>query len=72
MVKLIAGPDDTLLGAHLLAPSASDLVAELTLAIRKKLKLEDVSSTIHIHPTLSEAVMEAALQAKGLALHALN
>ncbi len=72
MVKLIAGPDDTLLGAHLLAPSASDLVAELTLAIRKKLKLADVSSTIHIHPTLSEAVMEAALQAKGLALHALN
>jgi dihydrolipoamide dehydrogenase len=72
MVKLIAGPDDTLLGAHLLAPSASDLVAELTLAIRKKLKLGDVSSTIHIHPTLSETVMEAALKAKGLALHALN
>ncbi|HEX9901283.1 MAG TPA: dihydrolipoyl dehydrogenase [Acidobacteriota bacterium] len=72
MVKLIAGPDDTLLGAHLLAPSASDLVAELTLAVRKKLKLGDVSSTIHIHPTFSEAVMEAALKAKGLALHALN
>jgi dihydrolipoamide dehydrogenase len=72
MVKLVAGPDDTLLGAHLLAPSASDLIAELTLAIRKKLKLGDVSSTIHIHPTLSEAVMEAALKAKGLALHALN
>jgi len=72
MVKLIAGPDDTLLGAHLLAPSASDLIAELTLAIRKKLKLGDVSSTIHIHPTLSETVMEAALKAKGLALHALN
>jgi dihydrolipoamide dehydrogenase len=72
MVKLIAGKDDTLLGAHLLAPSASDLVAELTLAIRNKLKLSDVSSTIYIHPTLSEAVMEAALQAKGMALHVLN
>jgi len=72
MAKLIAGPDDTLLGAHLIAPWASDLVAELTLAIRKKLKLRDVSDTIHIHPTLSETVMEAALKAKGRALHALN
>ena len=72
IVKIIAGPDDVLLGAHLIAPSASDLVAELTLAIRKKLKLGDVSSTIHIHPTLSETVAEAALKAKGLALHALN
>jgi dihydrolipoamide dehydrogenase len=72
MVKLIAGPDDTLLGAHLIAPSASDLIAGLTLAIRKRLKLGDVSDTIHIHPTLSETVMEAALKAKGLALHALN
>jgi dihydrolipoamide dehydrogenase len=72
MVKLVAGPDDVLLGAHLLAPGASDMIPELTLAVRLGLKLDDVSSTVHIHPTLSEAVVEAALKAKGRALHALN
>ncbi|OGD26388.1 MAG: dihydrolipoyl dehydrogenase [Candidatus Aminicenantes bacterium RBG_13_63_10] len=72
MVKLIAGPDDALLGAHIIAPGASDMIPELTLAVRLKLKLQDVSSTIHIHPTLSESIVEAALKTKGLALHALN
>lgn len=72
LVKLIAGPDDVLLGAHILAPGASDMIPELTLAVRLKLKLRDVSETIHIHPTISESIAEAALKAKGLALHALN
>lgn len=72
MVKLIAGPDDAVLGAHILAPGASDMIPELTMAVRMRMKLQDVSSTIHIHPTLSESVVEAALKAKGAALHALN
>jgi dihydrolipoamide dehydrogenase len=71
-VKIVAGPDDRILGAHILGPCASDLLAELTLAMFKGLKIQDVSSAIHIHPTLSEAVMEAALKVKGLALHAVN
>jgi len=71
-VKLVAGPDDTVLGAHILAPGASDMIPELTLAVRMRLKLRDVSSTIHIHPTISESIVEAALKAKGEALHALN
>ncbi len=72
IVKVIASLDDKVIGAHILAPHASELVAEITLAIHKRLTLKDVFSTIHVHPTLSESVMEAALKAKGLALHALN
>jgi len=45
---------------------------EVTLAIQNELKLSDLSSVIHIHPTLSEAVMEAALKANGEAIHMLN
>jgi len=71
-VKIIAGGNDEILGAHILGPSASDLIAELILAMHKKLKLRDVASTIHIHPTLSESVMEAAMKAEGMAIHVLN
>ncbi len=72
VVKIIANERDEIIGAHILAPDASEILAELTLCIAKRLKLQDLSSTFHIHPTLSEAVMEAALKAKGLALHMLN
>ena len=72
MVKVIAGPDDKVIGGHIIAPGAGELIAELTLAIQKELKLQDVASTIHIHPTLSESVMEAALKAKNEAIHILN
>jgi dihydrolipoamide dehydrogenase len=71
-VKIIAGPDDRILGAHILGPGASDLLAELTLAMDKGLTVRDVASAVHIHPTLSEAVMEAALKVHGEAIHALN
>lgn len=71
-VKIVAGGDDRILGAHILGPCASDLVAELTLAMTKGLTVSDVAGSIHIHPTLSEAVMEAALKAGGMAIHALN
>ena len=72
LVKIIADADDRILGAHILGPSASDLIAELTLAIRCGLTARDVAETIHIHPTLSEAVGEAALKVRGEAIHALN
>ncbi len=71
-VKIVAGEDDRILGAHILGPCASDLVAELTLAMTKGLTVSDVAASIHIHPTLSEAVMEAALKADGKAIHAVN
>jgi dihydrolipoamide dehydrogenase len=72
MVKVIANEQDKIVGAHILGPSASELLAELTLCVDKGKKLQDVSSLYHIHPTLSETIMEASLKAKGEALHILN
>jgi len=72
MVKVVADEKDKIIGSHLLAPKASEIMAEMTLAVTKGMKLQEVSSSIHIHPTLSEAVMEAALHAKKEALHVLN
>jgi dihydrolipoamide dehydrogenase len=72
MVKIVASREDVILGAHILAPFASEMIPELTLAVCKGLTVQDISRTIHIHPTISEAVMEAALKVKGRALHALN
>ncbi|MCX6560059.1 MAG: dihydrolipoyl dehydrogenase [Candidatus Aminicenantes bacterium] len=71
-VKIVAGPDDRILGAHILGPCASDLLAELTLAMTRGLTAAEVAGSIHIHPTLSEAVMEAALKVGGVAIHAVN
>lgn len=72
MVKIIADNKDRIIGAHILAPNASELIAEMTLAIDKEMRLQDVSSSVHVHPTLSEAVMEAAMKAKNTAIHVLN
>lgn len=72
VVKIIADDKDKVIGAHILAPNASEIIAEITLAINKGLKIQDVSSAVHIHPTLSEAVMEAALKVKNEAIHILN
>ncbi len=72
IAKIIADEKDTIIGAHILGPHASELLAELTLCVEKGMKLQDVTSAYHIHPTLSEAVMEAALKAKGEAIHMLN
>ncbi len=72
MVKVIADEQDTIIGAHILGPSASELLAELTLCVEEGKKLQDVSSLYHIHPTLSEAILEAALKARGEAIHILN
>ncbi len=61
-VKLIADKKtDRLLGAHILGPRASDMIAELVLALEFKASAEDVARTCHAHPTLSEGVKEAAL-----------
>ncbi len=73
VVKLIAGADGTLLGAHILGPRASDLIAELALALHLNATAADVANTIHAHPTLPEAVREAALAiANGHPIHALR
>ncbi len=71
-VKVIADHEERVWGAHILAPHASELITEMTLAVSRGLKLSEVADTIHIHPTLSEAVMEAVLHGNGRAIHALN
>ncbi len=71
IIKLIANAeDDALLGAHIIGPHASDLIHEIAIALRAKLKIQDIANTIHAHPTLSEGLMEAAEDAHNLAIHA--
>lgn len=73
MVRVIADKKtDQVLGAHLLAPHASEMIPVLTMAVSRRLKLRDLDSIIYIHPTISESIPEAALRADGLALHILN
>ena len=59
------------LGASLVGPKATELVHELALAAQNRLTLESVWRTIHAHPTLSEAVGEAALSGAGRGMHSL-
>jgi len=69
-VRVVADSDsEFILGAQIVGPEASELVAELTLAIEMGATLEDVASTIHVHPTLSEAVHEAVKGARGESIH---
>ncbi len=69
-VKLIADAEThVLLGAHILAPHASELIAELVLALSFGSTVEDIALTIHAHPTLAEAVREAALGLSSGAIH---
>jgi dihydrolipoamide dehydrogenase len=69
-VKLIADLEtDELIGAHIIGPTASELIAEVVLAFEYRATAEDVALTIHAHPTLSEATREAALAVSGHALH---
>src|SRR6267378_2325452 len=72
-VKVIAdAASGKLLGAHIIGPRATDLIAEATLAIQNGLTLEQIDLTIHAHPTLPESLMEAALAAQGRAIHIPN
>jgi len=63
---------DELLAVHIVGPEASELIAEAALAIEMGAATEDLALTIHSHPTLAEATMEAAKVALGEAVHAVN
>jgi dihydrolipoamide dehydrogenase len=60
---------DRLLGVHIIGPEAGTMIAELALAIEFGASAEDVGRTCHAHPTLNEAIKEAALAANGMALN---
>lgn len=69
-VKLLADAGtDRLLGAHIIGPSAGELIAELTLGIEFSAAAEDIACICHAHPGLGEAVREAALAVDGRAIH---
>ena len=69
-VKIMADKrTDTLLGAHIIGPDASTIIAELVVAMEFGASAEDIARTSHAHPSLSEAVKEAALAVDGRALH---
>ncbi len=61
---------DEVLGVHMIGPRSTELVAEATLALRLECTVEELVRTIHAHPTMSEAVGEAAHAAHGAAIHA--
>jgi dihydrolipoamide dehydrogenase len=70
LVKVITDPESQLvLGVGMVGPHASELIAEGTLALEMGATLEDLMVTIHPHPTLSEAIMEASEVAAGAAVH---
>ena len=59
-VKLVIGEGDVILGAQLICPRATDLIAELALAVSHKMTTRDIASVIHPHPTFSEMILAAA------------
>ena len=69
-VKILADArTDRILGAHILGPRASDLIAEVVVAMEFQASAEDLARSVHAHPTLPEAIREAALAVSGRALH---
>jgi dihydrolipoamide dehydrogenase len=69
-VKFVAdAKTDELLGAHLVGPNVSELIAEVVLGFEYRASAEDIGITIHAHPTLSESTKEAALGVLGRSIH---
>lgn len=73
LVKIIAGEKyGEVLGMHIIGPRATDLISEGALAIRLEATLDELITTIHSHPTVTETVREAALHAQKRAIHTKN
>jgi len=69
-VKLVVGETHgEILGAHIIGAEATEILAELGLAINSELTLDEIHATIHAHPTLSESIHDAALVAEGHGIH---
>ena len=73
MAKIVsAQDDDEVLGVHVIGPMAGELIAEAVLAMEYSASTEDIQRTIHAHPTLSEAIHEAALAVDKKAIDSIN
>ena len=69
-IKIVTNSETgEILGARMIGPRASDLVHEVAVAMKGEILIDDLASTVHSHPTLSEAVMEAAEDCLGIATH---
>jgi dihydrolipoamide dehydrogenase len=69
-VKLLADKKtDRLLGAHIMCAAAGEMIHELALGLEYGASVEDIARTCHAHPTLSEAIKEAALSATSKPIH---
>ncbi|MDP3718097.1 MAG: dihydrolipoyl dehydrogenase [Acidobacteriota bacterium] len=69
-VKIVADKKyDEILGVHIIGPRSTELIAEAVMALRMEVTVEELIKTIHAHPTMSEAVGEAAHAAHGAAIH---
>ncbi|KFL17225.1 dihydrolipoyl dehydrogenase [Anoxybacillus geothermalis] len=72
-LKLVVRKEDgVVIGAQIIGPNASDMIAELGLAIEAGMTAEDIALTIHAHPTLGEIAMEAAEVALGTPIHIIT
>jgi len=70
IVKILASkPYGEILGAHIIGHDASELIAEVGLAIRLEATIEDIVSTMHAHPTMAESIHEAALGIEDRMIH---
>ena len=73
LVKMLSSADtDQILGVHICGPMAGELIAEAVISMEFQASTEDLQRTIHGHPTLMEAIHEAALSVDGRAIHAIN
>lgn len=71
LIKVIADRDGTIIGVHIVGPHAADLIQAASLMVKERLRTEDVATTIHPHPTLGEALLEAVLDVDKRAIHLL-
>jgi dihydrolipoamide dehydrogenase len=69
-VKIVADKRyDEVLGVHIIGPKATEVIAEATLGVKLETTVEEIANTIHAHPTLAEAMLEAAHAVYGEAIH---
>ena len=71
-VKIIVNEQDVIIGASIIGPEATDLLAELTMAVHFGLTTEALGDVIHPHPTLSEAIMEALHDVHGMSINKVS
>lgn len=71
-IKIIAQRNEKIMGVHILSPHSSEIIHEVTLALNYGIKVSELASVIHVHPTLSESIMESALNVQNKSIHILN